>query len=169
MLAPHELANRAPRIADRARQGQLAAAFEHIAQHHHAETGAAEQEAESTQCQENCIIIGHEVARAVGVRAMFAERRDGRLWLRRGFQIASGERVLVVEDVVTTGGSTRETIAVVQEAGGHVVGAAAIINRAGTSLDFGVPFEALAAVAWPTHARAECPMCAARAPLPHAP
>ena len=111
------------------------------------------------------IIIGHEVARAVGVRAMFAERRDGRLWLRRGFQIASGERVLIVEDVVTTGGSTRETIAVVQEAGGHVVGAAAIINRAGTSLDFGVPFEALAAVAWPTHAPAECPLCAGRAPL----
>ena len=111
------------------------------------------------------IIIGHEVARAVGVRAMFAERRDGRLMLRRGFQIASGERVLVVEDVVTTGGSTRETIAVVQEAGGHVVGTAAIINRAGTSPDFGVPFEALADVAWPTHAPAECPLCARHAPL----
>ena len=111
------------------------------------------------------IIIGHEVARAVGVRGIFAERLDGRLMLRRGFQIASGERVLVVEDVVTTGSSTRETIAVVQEVGGHVVGTAAIINRAGTSPDFDVPFEVLADVAWPTHAPAECPLCARHAPL----
>ena len=77
------------------------------------------------------LIIGHEVARGLGVRAIFAERQEGVLTLRRGFTIAPGERVLVVEDVLTTGGSTRETIDVVTNAGGLVVGAASIINRGG--------------------------------------
>src|SRR5687767_15475264 len=77
------------------------------------------------------LIIGHEVARGLGVRAIFAERQEGVLTLRRGFTIAPGERVLVVEDVLTTGGSTRETIDVVTNAGGQVVGAASIINRGG--------------------------------------
>ena len=91
-------------------------------------------------------MAGHEVARAVGVRALFAERRDGRLTLRRGFGVGPGERVLVVEDVVTTGGSTRETIAVAEAEGGTVVGAA-ILHRGETPRGFDVPFEAL--VRWP--------------------
>ncbi len=77
------------------------------------------------------IVIGHEVARALGVRAVFAERQDGALTLRRGFMLAETDRVLVVEDVVTTGGSTRETIQVAAAAGGRVVGAASIVDRGG--------------------------------------
>src|SRR5687767_14123562 len=75
------------------------------------------------------IVIGQEVGRALGVRAIFAERQDGRLTLRRGFALEPGEKVLVVEDVVTTGGSTRETIDLARESGASVVGAAAIIDR----------------------------------------
>src|SRR5437762_8096769 len=77
------------------------------------------------------IVIGQEVGRALGVRAIFAERQDGTLTLRRGFALTPGERVLVVEDVVTTGGSTRETIEVARAAGATVVAAAAIIDRSG--------------------------------------
>src|SRR6476661_7889975 len=77
------------------------------------------------------VVIGHEVARALGVRALFAERQDGTLTLRRGFVIGETERVLVVEDVLTTGGSTRETMQVANAAGGQVVGAAAIVDRGG--------------------------------------
>jgi orotate phosphoribosyltransferase len=106
------------------------------------------------------IVIGHEVARALGVRAIFAERQDGRLTLRRGFSLALGERVLVVEDVVTTGGSTRETIDVARVAGAKVVGAAAIIDRSGGQQGLDVPFHALADVAFPTYQPDACPMCA---------
>src|SRR5437764_532340 len=99
------------------------------------------------------VIIGHEVARALGARAIFAERQDGALVLRRGFVISQNDRVLVVEDVLTTGGSTRETMQVATAAGGQVVGAAAIVDRRPTAgsgsasgPDFGVPFAALVAV-----------------------
>ena len=111
------------------------------------------------------IVIGHEVARALGVRAIFAERQDGRLTLRRGFSLARGERVLVVEDVVTTGGSTRETIEVARDAGAKVVGAAAIIDRSGGQQGLDVPFHALAAVSFPTYQADACPMCAAGQPI----
>ncbi len=111
------------------------------------------------------IIIGHEVARALGVRALFGERRDGRLALRRGFRIEPGERVLIVEDVVTTGGSTRETIDVAVAAGGAVVGAAAIIDRGEEPIRFDLPFEALVQIPLPAYESAGCPMCARREPL----
>ena len=111
------------------------------------------------------LIIGHEVARALGVRALFAERREGRLTLRRGFRVEARERLLVVEDVVTTGGSTRETIAVARDAGAQVVGMATIINRGGSDTSFDVRFEALAQVSWPTHAPTDCPLCAKGLPL----
>jgi len=95
------------------------------------------------------LIIGHEVGRGLGVRAIFAERVDGTLTLRRGFTLAPGERVLIVEDVVTTGKSTRETVEVARAAGATVVGAASIVNRGG-DVDLGVPFHALASVSFPT-------------------
>src|SRR3954452_4186230 len=82
------------------------------------------------------VVIGQEVGRALGVRAIFAERQDGVLTLRRGFTLSPGDRVLVVEDVLTTGGSTRETIQVARAAGGQVVGAASIVNRSGTAPEF---------------------------------
>src|SRR3954462_13715392 len=89
------------------------------------------------------IVIGQEVGRALGVRAIFAERQDGALTLRRGFSLAPGEQVLVVEDVVTTGGSTRETIDVARAAGARVVGAASIIDRSGGQQGLDVPYQAL--------------------------
>jgi orotate phosphoribosyltransferase len=104
------------------------------------------------------IIIGHEVARALGVRAIFAEREGGALAMRRGFTIDSSERVLVVEDVVTTGGSTRETMDVAHALGGDVVGAAAIIDR-GLVEGLGVPFHALAEVRFPQYHAGACPLC----------
>ncbi len=112
------------------------------------------------------IVIGHEVARALGARALFAERQDGRLTLRRGFALKPGERVLVVEDVVTTGGSTRETIDVARAAGGTVVGAASIVDRrAGAAAAMAdaldVPYSALAAIDLPTYEPDTCPLCAA--------
>jgi orotate phosphoribosyltransferase len=111
------------------------------------------------------IVIGQEVARALGVRAIFAERQDGKLSLRRGFTLAGGEKVLVVEDVVTTGGSTRETIDVARAAGADVVAAAAIIDRSGGQQQLDVPFHALASVALPTYDPAVCPLCAAGTPV----
>jgi orotate phosphoribosyltransferase len=107
------------------------------------------------------IVIGQEVGRALGVRAIFAERQDGRLMLRRGFSLQPGEKVLVVEDVVTTGGSTRETIDVAREAGAVVVGAAAIIDRSGGQQKIDVPFHVLAEVSLPTYDPGSCPLCLA--------
>jgi orotate phosphoribosyltransferase len=106
------------------------------------------------------IIIGHEVARALGVRSLFAERQDGALTLRRGFVLGDSERVLVVEDVLTTGGSTRETMQVAVATGGHVIGAAAVIDRSGGTVRFDVPFVSLARVDLPTYEPDACPLCA---------
>jgi orotate phosphoribosyltransferase len=111
------------------------------------------------------VIIGHEVARGLGVRAIFAERQDGRLLLRRGFSVAPGERMVVVEDVVTTGLSTRETIEVARAAGAEVIGAAALVDRSGGSASLDVPFAALLAVDLPTWDPASCPLCAQGLPI----
>jgi orotate phosphoribosyltransferase len=97
------------------------------------------------------LIIGHEVGRALGVRAIFAERVDGTLTLRRGFRIEAGERVLVVEDVVTTGKSTLETVTVAEQAGATVVAAASIINRGGGD-GLSIPYASLADARFPTYA-----------------
>jgi len=110
------------------------------------------------------IVIGQEVARALGIRAIFAERQEGVLTLRRGFSLTPGERVLVVEDVVTTGGSTRETIEVARAAGAEVTGAAAIIDRSGGQQRLDVPFSALATIALPTYPPESCPLCAQGTP-----
>lgn len=111
------------------------------------------------------IVIGQEVGRVLGVRALFAERQEGKLHLRRGFSLEPGERVLVVEDVVTTGLSTRETIEVARSAGAEVVGAAAIIDRSGGQQALDVPFYALATVSLPTYEPAECPQCLTGEPV----
>ena len=105
------------------------------------------------------IIVAHEVARALGVRALFTERESGSMTLRRGFQIAPGEKILVVEDVVTTGGSTRETIEAVTRAGGAVVGAGSLIDRSGGGADVGVPRVALLTLDVPTYEPSACPLC----------
>ena len=111
------------------------------------------------------IVIGQEVGRALGVRAIFAERQDGTLTLRRGFSLAPGEKVLVVEDVVTTGGSTRETIEVARGAGARVVGAASIIDRSGGDQGLDVPYHALVPIALPTYKPEACPLCARGLPV----
>jgi orotate phosphoribosyltransferase len=105
------------------------------------------------------IIIGHEVARALGVRALFGERQEGRMTLRRGLELEAGERVLVVEDVTTTGGSVRDIIALVEARRGQVVGVGTILDRSGGRLDFGVPQYALAALAIENYAPESCPLC----------
>ena len=107
------------------------------------------------------IVIGQEVGRALKVRAVFAERQDGTLTLRRGFTLGEADRVLVVEDVVTTGGSTRETMQVARASGARVVGAASVVDRSGnaSSQIDGVPYRALVGVALPTYEPAECPLC----------
>ena len=111
------------------------------------------------------IVIGHEVARALGVRGLFAERQEGALTLRRGFVLTSGDRVLVVEDVLTTGGSTRETAAVAQNAGAQVVGAAAIVDRGNDPSRLNLPLQALVQLDVPTYDPAVCPWCAEGKPV----
>jgi len=106
------------------------------------------------------VVIGHEVGRALGVRALFAERQDGVLTLRRGFVLGEADRVLVVEDVLTTGGSTRETMQVARASGGHVVGAASIVDRSGGTASFEVPFETLLSIDLATYQPDVCPLCA---------
>jgi orotate phosphoribosyltransferase len=105
------------------------------------------------------IIVAHETARALGVRALFAEREAGVMTLRRGFNIAPGERVLVVEDVVTTGGSSRETMEAVSRAGGVVVGAGSLVDRSGGDLELGVARRALLTLYVPAYDPADCPLC----------
>lgn len=105
------------------------------------------------------VFVSHETARALGVRAIFAERVNGQLTLRRGFSIARGERVLVVEDVITTGKSTRETIDVVKKAGGMVIAAASLIDRSGGTADVGVPYRSLVTLNVPSYTPESCPLC----------
>ncbi|HEY7056734.1 MAG TPA: orotate phosphoribosyltransferase [Vicinamibacterales bacterium] len=106
------------------------------------------------------IVIGQEVGRALQVRALFAERQDGVLVLRRGFTLSASERVLVVEDIVTTGGSTRETIAVATAAGARVLGAVAIIDRGADPSRLDVPFQSLVRLEVPAFPPEACPLCA---------
>jgi orotate phosphoribosyltransferase len=107
------------------------------------------------------LIIGHEVARELGCRAIFAERVDGKLQLRRGFSLSATDRVVVIEDVVTTGLSTRETMDVAREAGATVVAAGAIVDRSSGAANLGVAFTALMQLAIPTYQPEACPLCAA--------
>lgn len=105
------------------------------------------------------IVIGHEVARALGARFVWTEREGGQMTLRRGFTIAPGEKTLVVEDVITTGGSTRETIDALQRAGAEVLAAASIIDRSAGTADVGVPLTSLASLKVLSVEAADCDAC----------
>ncbi len=105
------------------------------------------------------VIVAHEVARALGVRALFTERQNTEMLLRRGFRLEPGERALVVEDVVTTGGSTREVMDVVRKLGAIPVGAGSLIDRSGGVVDLGIPRHALAVLEVPTWQPSDCPLC----------
>ena len=110
------------------------------------------------------LIIGHEMGRALGTEAIFVERPEGTFGLRRGFSLAEGEQVLLVEDVVTTGLSSREAIKAVEEAGGQVIAAAALIDRSAGAVDLGVPFFPLIALNFPTYAPDDVPPALAALP-----
>ena len=106
------------------------------------------------------LVIGFAVARALDVRFIWTERQGGVMTLRRGFTLEPNERILVIEDVITTGGSTRECIAALEENGGKVIAAASIIDRSNGSADVGVPRISLVEMDVPTHKPEDCPMCA---------
>lgn len=111
------------------------------------------------------IIVSYEVARALGVKSLFAERENGFLTLRRGFSLSPGEKVLVVEDVVTTGGSVRELLEVVRQAGAEIAGVAALVDRSNGTVDFGLPFWALLTLPAVSYLPQECPLCRQGEPL----
>ena len=110
------------------------------------------------------VIIGHEMGRALGKPAMFVERPEGTFHLRRGFSLRAGERVLMVEDVVTTGLSSKEAIAAIEEAGGKVVAEAALVDRSGGTVDLGVPFIPLIRIDVPTYDANDLPEELAKIP-----
>ncbi len=105
------------------------------------------------------IIVAHETARALGVRAVFSEREGGVMTFRRGMRIEPGERVLVVEDVITTGGSIIETIEAVKAGGGRVAGAGCILDRSGGAVELGYPLRSLLSLTIPAYRPDECPLC----------
>jgi orotate phosphoribosyltransferase len=107
------------------------------------------------------IVVGHEVARGFSCRSLFTEREGTTMTLRRGFALERGETVVVVEDVVTTGKSTREVIAVVEAAGARVIGVASLVDRSSGKAGFEVPFESLLTISADTWSASACPLCAA--------
>lgn len=111
------------------------------------------------------VIIGHETARALKTRSLFTERKDGRMELRRGFTLRSGERVVVVEDVITTGKSTGEVISLLKELGAEVLGALSIVNRSTSKLSLGAPTASLAKLPVQSCDPMDCPLCAENLPL----
>ena len=111
------------------------------------------------------LIIGHEMGRALGVDAIFLERPTGTFELRRGFDVEPGEKVLMVEDIVTTGLSSREAIKAIEECGAKVVAEAALVDRSGGTVDLGVPFFALTEINFPTYAPDEVPTELAAVPV----
>lgn len=114
------------------------------------------------------ILLAHEVGKALGTRAIFTERENGKMTLRRGFRLEPGEKVLVVEDIVTTGGSVREVVDVVRAAGAELVGVGLLVDRSGGKANFGVkdePVEALLHLAVTTYDPGNCPLCAKGIPM----
>jgi orotate phosphoribosyltransferase len=106
------------------------------------------------------ILVAHELARALGCRGLFTERQEGIMLLRRGFTLDPGETVVVAEDVITTGGSTREVIDAVRTRGARVVAVGCVVDRSGGAAELGVPLRGLLALDIPTYPPATCPMCA---------
>ena len=114
------------------------------------------------------ILLAHEVGKALGTRAIFTEREKGKMTRRRGFCIKPGERVLIVEDIVTTGGSVQEVVDVVKAAGGEIVGVGLLVDRSGGKAEFGVPKEdvqALLNLEVPTYEPETCPLCKEGVPM----
>ena len=111
------------------------------------------------------LIVGQEVARALGIRAIFADKEDGELVLKRGFSIAPGEKILVAEDVVTKGGRVQQTVDLVRAKGGVVVGIAVIVDRSGGDAVFDVPFKSALKLTLPTYEPEKCPLCAQKLPI----
>src|SRR6185503_21140452 len=106
------------------------------------------------------ILVAHELARALGCRGLFTERKDGVMLLRRGFALEPGETVVVAEDVITTGGSTREVIDAVRTRGARVLAVGCVVDRSGGTAELGVPLRSLLALDIPTYPPATCPLCA---------
>ncbi len=111
------------------------------------------------------IILSYEMGRQLDVRSIFAEREDGKMALRRGFAVKPSERVLVVEDVVTTGGSVKEVISLIKELGGEVAVVAALVDRSGKKVDFGVPAYYLLDLEVKSYIPEECPLCKKGLPI----
>ena len=111
------------------------------------------------------IVVSYEVARALGARSLFTERVDGKMTLRRGFELTKNDNVLVVEDVVTTGLSTKEVIEVVKSHGPKLIGVGCLVDRSGNKIDFGTRFESLIKIDIPTFKPETCPMCKVKTPL----
>jgi orotate phosphoribosyltransferase len=105
------------------------------------------------------VIIAHEVASSLGVRCIFAERKEGEMQIRRGFEVEAGERVLVIEDVVTTGGSVKEVIALLEDRGAKIMGVGSLVDRSKGKNPFEVPFRALKAVQIESYLEEDCPLC----------
>jgi orotate phosphoribosyltransferase len=105
------------------------------------------------------VIIAHEVASSLGVRCIFAERKEGEMQIRRGFEVEAGERVLVIEDVVTTGGSVKEVIALLKEREANIIGVGSLVDRTKGENPFDVPYKALKAVQIESYVAEECPLC----------
>jgi orotate phosphoribosyltransferase len=106
------------------------------------------------------VLVAHEVARGLGCAALFTERQEGSMTLRRGFVLGPDDAVVVVEDVITTGGSTREVMEVVRSRGGRVLAVGSLVDRSGGLVDLGVPRRSLLEIAVPTHPADRCPQCA---------
>ena len=106
------------------------------------------------------VLVGHEVARGLGCRALFTERQDGTMTLRRGFTLDPGDAVVVVEDVITTGGSTREVLEVVRERGARVLAVGSLVDRSGGTVDLGLERRSLLELEVPAYPADRCPLCA---------
>jgi len=105
------------------------------------------------------VVVSYETARALGVRSLFTERKDGKMLLGRGFEIKEADRVLVVEDVITTGLSTKEVLEVVSSTGAAIIGVGSIVNRSGKDIDFGVKSNSLIKLDLPVFPPEKCPLC----------
>jgi len=111
------------------------------------------------------VILAHEVARQLGVRSMFAEKEGNERTFRRGFEINPGERILVVDDILTTGGSIREVLSAIKKLGGEVIGIGVLVNRSEREPEFGAPLFSCHRAIIQTYKPEECPLCAAKIPL----